>query len=264
MMLQTDNKPAIQVLHGLIAENKLAEFETMPELWVFGYGSLVWLPNFTYTEKVVGFITGYERRFYQSNVTHRGVPGSPGRVATLLKSTRPNAKTHGVAFRLVGREQIASAMEHLNMRESTLGGYILEADNVTPVDPNQPEVPAVFYVATEENDQYTGQESLVKLARIIATAKGPSGPNTDYLFNLAKWQHKYCPTVKDEHLYGLEKLTKMALFDIIDVVQQSAPLRRRSTTFVSKQLQTTQVQAKRFEKPMTARGRRESFVIIGC
>ena len=209
-MLKTDSKPTIKLLHGLIEENKIAEFENLPELWVFGYGSLVWLPNFAFTEKVTGYICGYDRRFYQSNVTHRGNTSLPGRVATLLPSTNQNARTYGVAFRLVGQSEIAAALLHLNMRESTLGGYILKADLVST---KNGQIPAVFYVATAENDQYTGVESLEKLASIIAVAKGPSGPNTDYLFNLATWQHKNCPEVIDDHLYGLEKLTKMALFD---------------------------------------------------
>lgn len=211
MMLQTDSKPTIKLLHGLIEENKIADFVNLPELWVFGYGSLVWLPNFTFTERVTGSIAGYTRRFYQSNVTHRGTAALPGRVATLLPSSSPDSLTHGVAFRLVGHDEINAALEHLNMRESTLGGYVLQADHVTTLDGQV--IPAVFYVATADNDQYTGEESLTKLATIIAKAHGPSGPNTDYLFNLAKWQHEHCPGVIDDHLYQLEKLTRLAVFD---------------------------------------------------
>lgn len=222
MMLKTDSIPTIKLLHGLIEENKVADFANLPELWVFGYGSLVWLPNFTFAEKVTGYISGYDRRFYQSNVTHRGTAQFPGRVATLLPSNSSTSRTYGVAFRLQGQTQIQAALEHLNMRESTLGGYELKADFVTTLNGNQ--VAAVFYVATEDNDQYTGVESLEKLASIIANAKGPSGPNTDYLFNLAKWQHQNCPDINDDHLYQLEKLTHLAVFD------QNVMFRPRSTT----------------------------------
>lgn len=222
-MIKQNNIPTVKLLHGLIEENKISEFENLSEIWVFGYGSLVWLPKFEYTEKVTGYVTGYDRRFYQGNSTHRGVPGKPGRVATLLRSESPTARTYGAAYRLVGREQIQAAMEHLNMRESTLGGYILEVDQFTtissasPTDgssagaPTTSTIPVVFYVATAENDQFTGHESLEVLALIIATSVGPSGPNRDYLFNLAKWQKEALPMVEDDHLYRLEKMTQRVI-----------------------------------------------------
>lgn len=49
-------------------------FQETGKLYIFGYGSLIWRPNISYTRSWSGYIKGYKRRFYQGTTTHRGTP----------------------------------------------------------------------------------------------------------------------------------------------------------------------------------------------
>ena len=92
--------------------------EEVTSLWVFGYGSLVWKPGFQHGQTAVGHIEGLARRFWQGNETHRGTPGRPGRVATLVEEA--GSVTHGLALELKGEE----ALDYLNNRLENIKNLI--------------------------------------------------------------------------------------------------------------------------------------------
>ncbi|MCL7021657.1 hypothetical protein MKW94_002375 [Papaver nudicaule] len=154
-------------------------------LWVFGYGSLIWKAGFHHDDRLVGFIKDYRRVFYQGSTDHRGTPDYPGRTVTI--EPLQGDVCWGVAYKVSGDENIKAALEHLEVREKQ---YDVKAylDFFTDPTSTTPTISGVMvYIASPDkklNENYLGPASLVEMANQIVNAKGPSGPNRDYLFHL--------------------------------------------------------------------------------
>uniref|UniRef100_A0A1B0DJX5 glutathione-specific gamma-glutamylcyclotransferase n=1 Tax=Phlebotomus papatasi TaxID=29031 RepID=A0A1B0DJX5_PHLPP len=142
------------------------EPEEIPSVWVFGYGSLCWNPGFEYTKCITGYIRGYVRRFWQGNTPQRGTTDKPGRVATLIEDKE--GITWGCAYKIAG----PTALDYLKQRECKLGGYIVEYTKFFPrvATQNFPHTgeafPVLLYIASDENDQWVGEESLDGLKKV--------------------------------------------------------------------------------------------------
>lgn len=171
-------------------------------LWVFGYGSLVWNPGFRFKRSQIGYITGYDRRFWQGNDTHRGTPGRPGRVATLVENGR--GQTWGRAFE-VSESSASESLAYLEQREGTLGGYVTNLVSFQPRDQREEPFLVLLYVATRANPLYLGPAPLLQLAQEIGEAKGASGDNIEYVLRLADFMREHVPHIWDDHLFTLEK-----------------------------------------------------------
>ncbi len=147
------------------------------DLWVFGYGSLVWQPGFEYVETEIAELEGYVRRFCMWSIHYRGTPENPGLVLAL--DQQAGGSCMGLAFR-VAAAHAALALAGLRARELVSSAYVERSLTVTLADGRQ--VQAVCYVIDPSHAQYCGELGLAEQVRIIGSARGDRGPNRDYLF----------------------------------------------------------------------------------
>lgn len=156
----------------------LAEIDTSAPLWVFGYGSLLWNPEFDVAERVPAVLEGYHRAFCMRSVHHRGRPEAPGLVLAL--DPMEGAECHGLAFR-VAPDRRDPTLAYLRERELISSAYLERMLPLALQDGRR--VTAVAYVVDTDHVQYCGGLPLDEQARIISRAVGGRGPNTDYLWN---------------------------------------------------------------------------------
>jgi cation transport regulator ChaC len=176
-----------------IAINKLMRrFDGRKEVWLFGYGSLIFKADFPFVERRPASIMNWTRRFWQGSHDHRGTVASPGRVATLIP--REGARCEGMAYLITPQ-----VFDHLDYREKN--GYLRIATTMTFDDGSSAE--GLVYIAAETNAAFLGPASELEIAQQIATAVGPSGRNRDYLIDLARALRELGKD--DAHVFAIEQ-----------------------------------------------------------
>ncbi|MBT4263667.1 MAG: gamma-glutamylcyclotransferase [Deltaproteobacteria bacterium] len=145
------------------------------DLWVFGYGSLIWNPAFYYAEVTPARLYGYHRSFCLHLTIGRGSADTPGLMLALDKGGSCN----GMAFRIAA-EQIESETEILWMREMISGAYIPHYGNLKT---DKGVIKGLTFVINRKHSRYLGNLGLQRSAGMIRNGRGSLGTCREYLEN---------------------------------------------------------------------------------
>ena len=148
------------------------------DLWVFGYGSLIWKPGFAFLEQKPARLIGEHRALCIYSMAHRGTPEKPGLVLGLDRG----GACQGVAFRIAQGERKAT-VAYLREREQITGVYREVMRSVWLKDDARERVRALAYVADRSHVQYAGRLALDEQLRLVRQGHGQSGPNVDYVIS---------------------------------------------------------------------------------
>lgn len=164
------------------------------DLWVFGYGSLMWSPCFSFREKRLARVHGYHRALCILSTRYRGTHRKPGLVMGLCQG----GSCWGMAFR-IPRKDVARCLTRLWHREMPRRVY--EPRLVPARVQGGRRVRALAFVADPQHPAYVRELDLHGRARLVAQGIGQRGPCVDYIRNTLAHMHEL--GVRDPHLEGV-------------------------------------------------------------
>jgi len=151
------------------------------DLWVFGYGSLMWRPGFEFIERVPARLIGEHRALCVYSFVHRGTPEKPGLVLGLDRG----GACPGVTFRVAGKNRTAT-IAYLREREQVTSVYREVKRSVWLENDARQRVSALVYVVDRGHVQYAGRLSPAEQLRHVLQGHGQSGVNRDYVLATVK------------------------------------------------------------------------------
>ena len=158
-----------------------AESDPHSDLWVFGYGSLMWRPGFEFEERVQARLIGEHRALCVYSFVHRGTPEKPGLVLGLDRG----GACRGIAFRVAANLR-ADTIAYLRSREQTTNVYREVMRSVWLENGARQRVSALAYVVDRGHVQYAGRLSPAEQLRHVLQGHGQSGVNRDYVLATVK------------------------------------------------------------------------------
>ncbi|HEY6241305.1 MAG TPA: gamma-glutamylcyclotransferase [Burkholderiales bacterium] len=165
------------------------------DVWLFGYGSLVWNPLVHYEERRVAHLHGFHRSFCLWSHVNRGSLQKPG----LVLGLDSGGSCRGVAFRIAGRHA-ADELRLLWRREMVLGAY---CPRWTRVDAGKETLLAIAFFVNREHANYAGRLQMETVIRTLVSTRGHLGTPAEYLLETVRGLIEH--GVRDSYLLELRK-----------------------------------------------------------
>ncbi len=151
------------------------------DLWVFGYGSLMWRPGFDFLERRPARLIGAHRALCVYSFVHRGTPEKPGLVLGLDRG----GNCRGIAYRVAAGRRDAT-VQYLREREQVTMVYRETWRAVWLDDDPRQRVTALCYMVDRGHEQYAGRLSLDRQLHYVRQGHGRSGVNRDYVLDTVR------------------------------------------------------------------------------
>jgi cation transport protein ChaC len=153
-----------------------AHLHEREDLWVFGYGSLMWRPGFDYVERVPARLIGLHRALCVYSFVHRGTPERPGLVLGLDRG----GMCRGIAFRVAAKAR-EKTIDYLRAREQVTTVYLETTRRIELEEAARRQVRALCFIVDRSHVQYAGRLSIAECVHHVRQGHGSSGNNRDYV-----------------------------------------------------------------------------------
>ena len=174
-------------------ETALKDWRLGQDLWIFGYGSLIWRPEFEFVEQRAASLEGYHRSLCLWSRINRGTPETPGLVFGLEQT----GVCQGMVFKIAG-QNVEQTFDAVWKREMGTGAYLPSwLTCATPLG----NVKAMAFVIDRNGPAYVKQPPEDDLVEIICRAHGTYGSCFDYVTQTAV--SLKAAGICDEHLAAL-------------------------------------------------------------
>jgi len=155
-----------------------AQWGGRSDLWVFGYASLIWRPEFDAAERRAARVHGFHRALKMQSRVNRGTPERPGLVFALLSG----GSCRGVVFR-IHRKRVDEELPRLWAREMPNAVYDARW---LPCRTKQGVVLALGFTLSRGSPNFTGALDDARMLDILQSASGRYGSTLEYLLETAE------------------------------------------------------------------------------